>query len=48
MQPTARTATELFQEEYDRINQGIVAGSLPPFPGVELVDRTDIFSLTRG
>lgn len=41
--PSAR----LFQEEYDRINRTAYDGALPPFPGVDLVDRTDVFSMTQ-
>jgi hypothetical protein len=40
-------AARLFQQEYERINAAHYRNALPPFPGVELVDRTDIFSLTR-
>lgn len=36
-----------FQHEYDRLNRVAYDGALPPFPGVELTDRTDIFSMTR-
>jgi len=41
--PSAR----LFKAEYERINADVYDGALPTFPGVEMVDRTDIFSLTR-
>src|SRR5688500_12372051 len=37
----------MFRQEYDRINQTAYEGALPPFPGVEIVDRTDIFSMTQ-
>jgi len=37
----------LFRAEYDRINERAYDGRLPPFPGVELVDRDDVFSMTR-
>lgn len=47
MRPSARTANDIFREEYNRINLAAYQGSLPTFPGVELVDRTDVFSLTR-
>jgi|GEM_PF-3311850 len=43
LHPSAR----LLQDEYDRINRVVYAGALPPFPGVELVDRTDVFSMTQ-
>jgi hypothetical protein len=36
-----------FQQEYERLNWVVYDGALPAFPGVELVDRTDIFSMTR-
>ncbi len=36
-----------FEREYERLNRKVYAGALPPFPGVELTDRTDIFSMTR-
>lgn len=36
-----------FRREYDRLNRTTYGGALPPFPGVELTDRTDIFSMTR-
>ena len=38
---------QLFQAEYDRINATVYAGALPPFPGVEIVDRLDVFSMTQ-
>ena len=37
----------MFRQEYDRINAAAYKGALPPFPGVEVVDRTDIFSMTQ-
>jgi SprT-like family protein len=40
-------AARLFREEYDRINRVAYAGALPPFPGVDIVDRTDVFSMTQ-
>ncbi len=40
-------AADLFQREYDRINADVYGGRLPPFPGVDLVDRDDVFSMTR-
>lgn len=45
--PGPASATDLFQQEYERLNVNLYENRLPPFPGVELVDRTDIFSLTR-
>lgn len=36
-----------FAHEYARLNATVYANALPPFPGVELVDRTDVFSMTR-
>jgi SprT-like family protein len=39
--------SRFFQSEYDRLNRTVYDGALPPFPGVELVDRTDVFSMTR-
>lgn len=36
----------LFRAEYDRINARAYGGRLPPFPGVRLVDRDDVFSMT--
>jgi len=36
-----------FRAAYERLNRTVYEGALPPFPGVELVDRTDIFSMTR-
>ena len=40
------TAADLFRREYDRINAEACSGRLPPFPGVDLVDRDDVFSMT--
>jgi len=37
----------LFRAEYDRLNRVVYDGALPPFPGVELTPRTDVFSMTR-
>ena len=37
----------LFQREYERINRDAYAGTLPPFPGVVLVDRRDLFAATN-
>lgn len=46
--PGAETlAAALFHAEYDRINRVVYAGALPPFPGVDIVDGTDAFSMTR-
>ncbi|MFO1534347.1 MAG: SprT-like domain-containing protein [Thermoplasmatota archaeon] len=47
MTTAAQRQSNLFRQEYDRINRSVYGDSLPPFPGVELVDRTDIFSMTR-
>jgi hypothetical protein len=41
------SSADLFRQEYERINRAVYSGSLPPFPGVDLVDRTDIFSMTN-
>lgn len=41
------TATALFASEYGRINADVYGGKLPPFPGVDVVARKDIFSMTR-
>ena len=43
----ARDPSRYFRSEYDRINRTVYGGALPPFPGVELVDRDDVFSMTR-
>ncbi len=40
-------AVPAFQAEYDRINREVYAGALPPFPGVDLVDRHDLFAATN-
>ncbi|MES2154567.1 MAG: SprT-like domain-containing protein [bacterium] len=45
--PTAGAAVDAFRHEYDRINDAVYGNTLPPFPGVDVVDRTDIFSMTR-
>lgn len=37
----------VFRREYDRINAKVYEGALPPFPGVELVDRWDLFAATN-
>ncbi|MHB8603753.1 MAG: SprT-like domain-containing protein [Thermoplasmatota archaeon] len=37
----------VFRREYDRINRDVYEGALPPFPGVEIVNRRDVFSMTR-
>lgn len=42
-----RSPQAQFKAEYDRLNAVVYDGALPPFPGVELVDRTDIFSMTQ-
>ena len=38
---------QAFRREYDRINAEVYSGALPPFPGVELVDRRDLFAATN-
>jgi hypothetical protein len=45
--PPGLGAAGLFLHEYERINRRAYGGRLPPFPGVELVDRDDVFSMTR-
>lgn len=40
-------AVGVFQREYDRINAEVYHGDLPPFPGVDLVDRHDLFAATN-
>ncbi|MCA1818944.1 MAG: SprT-like domain-containing protein [Thermoplasmatota archaeon] len=42
----ASSPARLFAAEYDRLNGSVYGGALPPFPGVDVVDRTDIFSMT--
>lgn len=37
----------VFHREYDRINAEVYRGALPPFPGVDLVDRRDLFAATN-
>ena len=37
----------VFRDEYTRINAEVYGNSLPPFPGVELVDRRDLFAATN-
>lgn len=44
---TTHPAVLLFEQEYSRINRSVYEGRLPPFPGVEVVARTDIFSMTQ-
>jgi hypothetical protein len=41
------SAALLFQQEYERINRDVYAGALPPWPGVEIVDRRDLFAATN-
>lgn len=36
-----------FAREYERINRDVYQGALPPFPGVTLVDRRDLFAATN-
>ena len=40
-------AVAVFRGEYERINRDEYSGALPPFPGVTLTDRTDLFSATN-
>lgn len=37
----------MFHQEYDRINREVYEGALPPFPGLEIVDRRDLFAATN-
>ncbi|MHB8586920.1 MAG: SprT-like domain-containing protein [Thermoplasmatota archaeon] len=37
----------LFEREYERIRGEVYEGALPPFPGVELVDRHDLYGATN-
>ena len=50
--PRSRKASDedavlLFRHEYERLNDAVYKGALPPFPGIELVARLDIFSMTQ-
>lgn len=50
MRPAPRAphpSARLFAEEYERLNRTVYDNQLPPFPGVEMVGRTDIFSMTQ-
>lgn len=50
MVPPTRRAPDpaaAFQREYERLNREAYHGALPEFPGVELVDRRDLFAMTR-
>ncbi|MHB8632355.1 MAG: SprT-like domain-containing protein [Thermoplasmatota archaeon] len=40
-------AVRLFEAEYEAVNERAYGGFLPPFPGVELVDRRDLFAATN-
>jgi len=40
-------AAALFEAEFDRIARDVYAGALPPFPGVFIVDRRDLFAATN-
>lgn len=44
---TLPSAGSIFQSEYDRLNREVYSNALPPFPGVTLLDRKDIFSMTN-
>ncbi len=44
---TVPDAAARFRQEYERLNHDVYRGTLPAFPGVEVVDRKDIFSMTR-
>ncbi|HUR68713.1 MAG TPA: hypothetical protein VM370_05655, partial [Candidatus Thermoplasmatota archaeon] len=37
----------VFRAEYERINAAVYQGALPPFPGVDLQDRRDMFAATN-
>jgi hypothetical protein len=45
--PRAPSAEATFRREYERLNRDAYGGALPAFPGVELVDRRDLFAMTR-
>ena len=47
MAAPAMSPARLFRAEYDRINREVYGEALPRFPGVEVLDRTDIFSMAR-
>jgi len=40
-------AAAVFRQEYERINREVYGGALPPFPGVDVVDRRDLFAATN-
>lgn len=44
---TAIDQAKVFRDEYDRINREVYQGRLPAFPGVESVDRRDLFAATN-
>lgn len=43
----ANDAAAVFEHEYARLNRDVYSDELPPFPGIELVDRRDLFAMTR-
>lgn len=45
--PAQGDPATVFQTEYERINADVYDGTLPPFPGVEMVDRQDLFAATN-
>jgi hypothetical protein len=45
--PPPLDATAGFRAEYERLNREVYDGALPAFPGIELVDRRDLFAMTR-
>lgn len=42
-----RPTEVLFRQEYERLNAEVYQGALPPFPGVHLDDRRDMFAATN-
>jgi hypothetical protein len=45
--PRAPDIQATFRREYERLNRDVYGGTLPAFPGIELVDRRDLFAMTR-
>lgn len=45
--PDEPASVRQFRNEYERINRDVYEGALPPFPGVDLVDRRDLFAATN-
>lgn len=43
----AADPVEVFRREYERINRDVYDHALPSFPGVDLVDRRDLFAATN-